>query len=47
MRRDEEALADFSQVLQLDGGLAVAYADRGALLQKLRDSDAATQDLAR
>lgn len=46
-RRDEEALADFSQALALDGGLAAAYADRGALLQKLRDADAAADDFDR
>ena len=45
MLRDEEALADFSQALLLDGGTAAAYADRGALLQKLRDCDAAAVDL--
>ena len=45
--RDEDALADFSQAIALDGGLAAAHADRGALLQKLREADAAAGDFDR
>ena len=36
--RDEEALADLNQA-DLDGTLAAAYAERGAILQKLLDPD--------
>ena len=45
--RDEEALADLNQALALDGTNAAAYAERGAILQKLRDLDRAAADFAR
>lgn len=45
--RYEEALADFSQALALDGSLAAAYVDRGALLQKLGNLDTANCDFER
>ena len=47
MIRDEEALGDFNAALNLDGSLAAAYADRGALLLKLRNIDAAADDFNR
>lgn len=47
MIRDEEALVDFNAALELDGSLAATYADRGALLLRLRNIDAAADDFDR
>jgi hypothetical protein len=46
-RRDDEALADLDQALALDGSIAAAYAERGAILQSLRDLDRAAADFSR
>ena len=40
-------MADLNQALALDGTIAAAYAERGAILQKLRDLDRAAADFAR
>ena len=45
--RDDEALADLDQALALDGSIAAAYAERGVILQRLRDLDRAAADFSR